>query len=72
MTLQQAVDLAVKELPENWMIRIEIMKDYENVILESPDLNQIDIADGESCLAKLVLLALKGAQESSVNFGESN
>ena len=72
MNIQQAIDLAIEELPENWMIRIEIMKDYENVILETPELNEIDMADGESCLAKLVLLALKGAQESSINFGESN
>ena len=66
MTLQQAVDLAVKELPENWMIRIEIMKDYENVILETPELNEIDMADSddEACLVELVVMALKTAQET--------
>jgi len=66
ITIQQAIDLAVKELPEGWMIRIEIMKDYENVILETPELNEIDISDydDEACLCKLVVMALKTAQET--------
>lgn len=39
---------------------------YENVILETPELNEIDIADSddEACLCKLVVMALKTAQET--------
>lgn len=64
MNIQQAIDLVKLELPEDWMVRIELMNGYEKVILENPELNEIEIEEDDAPLGKLLIMALNTAQET--------
>jgi hypothetical protein len=63
MNLQQAIDLVKLELPDDWMIHIELMNGYEKVVLETPNLNEIEIEEDDAPLGKLLIMALNTAQE---------
>ena len=55
MNLEQAVNHASENLPEYWMIRIEIMEGYGGVIVERPDLSEVDMNDGDRDLVEQIL-----------------
>lgn len=65
MTLEQAVDHASEKLPENWTIRVEIMEGYGGVVVERPDLSEVDMNDGELDLVEQVLAGVQLAHDES-------
>jgi hypothetical protein len=65
MTLEQALDHATETLPDNWVIRIEAMGTYAGVVVERPDLSEVDMNDDELDLVEQVLAGVKLAQDEN-------
>lgn len=67
LSLTDAIELAAKDLPEGWTIRIEIMAGYGGVVLEDRLLNETDFDDPESSFAQRICDAVEYAKANEGN-----
>lgn len=61
--LYSVIQRAAAELPEGFMIRIEIMNGYGGVVLENPQLDDTDFNDGDNNMEQQISLAIDRAKE---------
>jgi hypothetical protein len=66
-TLEDAIGDAEEDLPDNWMIRIEIMENCCSVVAERPDLSEVEMDDGEMDIVEQVMAARRLAHDETAS-----
>ena len=67
LSLTEAFELAAKELPEGWTIRIKTCAGFGGVVLEDPRLNETDFDDPELSFAQRICAAVEYAKSHPEN-----
>lgn len=49
-SLEQLIEMAAENLPEDWEIRIEVQHEYGAVIVTRPDGTEVYVSDGENSI----------------------